>query len=449
LDFYVVDKSATFIQNEKRKGKEFHQMIDLTQLPVVLVSLIFSGFFSGMEIAFISANKLQIELQHKQGIYSGRILSKFVQYPSRFIGTTLVGNTIALVIYGIFMARMLEPAIALWVGDWGGEMTVLLVQTLISTLIVLVSAEFIPKSLFLLNPNTMLSFFALPMRVIHFFISPVVYLIVTLSKFILVKVLRLEYSEDKPVFRLTDLNNYLQNTTVVQHEASTVEVDTKIFNNALEFKTVRVRECMIPRTEITAVEINDSLEDVRQAFIESGHSKILVYKDAIDDVVGYCHSLALFKKPADIREILSPIIIVPETMLANELMIQFINERKSVALVVDEFGGTSGLVSIEDIIEEIFGEIQDEHDDEDWVEQQVSDTEFLLSARHEIDYLNDKYNWNLPVGDYETLGGLILSETEDLPNEGDTIEILPYTFTIQTMQGSRIGMVKVFITPQN
>jgi putative hemolysin len=424
-------------------------MIEITHLPVVIVSLIFSGFFSGMEIAFISANKLQIELQYKQGRFSGKILSRFIQFPSRFIGTTLVGNTISLVIYGIFMARMLEPSIVQWVGHWGGEMTVLLVQTLISTLVVLITAEFIPKSLFMLNPNTMLSFFALPMRVIHFFISPVVFLIVSLSKFILVRVLRLEYSEDKPVFRLTDLNNYLQNTTVVQDESSTVEVDTKIFNNALEFKTVRVRECMIPRTEITAVEINDSLEEVRQAFIESGHSKVLVYKENIDEVVGYCHSLELFKKPANIREILSPIIIVPETMLANELMIQFINERKSVALVVDEFGGTSGLVSIEDIIEEIFGEIQDEHDDEDWVEQQISETEFLLSARHEIDYLNDKYNWNLPIGEYETLGGLILSETEDLPNEGDTIELLPYVFTVQVMQGSRIDIVRLTISPQN
>ncbi|MEQ9167017.1 MAG: hemolysin family protein [Fulvivirga sp.] len=417
--------------------------MDLNLLLPILATLMLSAFFSGMEIAFVSADRLHIELQNKKGIWTGKIISKFIQNTSRFISTTLVGNTLALVIYGIYMARLLDPIIRESLPTvLLNEPTVMILQTILSTILVLFTAEFLPKSIFMINPNTMLRVFALPMDIIYRFMYPVVVIIVSSSKFIITKIFNHPYEDDTPVFRLTDLNNYIKNTLLAD-EQSNVEVDTKIFNNALEFKTIRVRECMLPRTEIVAVEVEDTIEELKQAFIESGHSKILVYRDSIDDVIGYCHSLELFKKPKKIEDILTQIVIVPETMLANELMIQFITERKSLALVVDEFGGTSGIVSIEDIIEEIFGEIQDEHDDEDWVEQEIDKNTYIFSARHEIDYLNDKYNWNLPIGDYETLGGMILSLTEDLPDVGEIIEHPPYTFTIQSTNDIRIETIKL------
>jgi putative hemolysin len=420
--------------------------MEYSQVIVIIICLVLSAFFSGVEIAFVSSNKLQIELQKKQGYISGKILGKFLQRPSRFLGATLIGNNLALVVYGIFMANLLEPFLAQALpGILANEFSVLILQTIVATLIVLITAEFIPKSLFMLNPNRLLAFFALPMLVIYYVLYPVVLVVVGMSKFMITKVFGWNYSENKPVFGLTDLNNFIKSNTQSETIDQKVEVNTRIFHNALEFKTIRVRECMVPRTEIVAVDIEDGIEKLKKAFIESGHSKIMVYKDSIDDIIGYCHSLELFKKPKDIQELLTPIIIVPETMLANELMIQFITERKSLALVVDEFGGTSGVVSIEDIIEQIFGEIQDEHDFEEWVEQQVDANTYIFSARHEIDYLNDKYNWNLPKGDYDTLGGLILSIKGDLPVINDVIEVPPFYITIMAMEDTRIDNVKITI----
>ena len=275
---------------------------------------------------------------------------------------------------------------------------------------------------------------------------PIVWLIVALSKWFITKVLGLAYNEEKPVYTITDLNSFIKDQLAQTRNPGKVEVDSKIFDNAIEFKSVRVRECMIPRTDIVAVEVMDSIEELKKIFEESGHSKVVVYRDSIDEVIGYCHQLELFKKPKSIEDILTPILIAPESALANELLIQFIQERKSLALVVDEFGGTSGLVSMEDIIEEIFGEIEDEYDNEALTEQLVGELEFLLSARLEIDYLNEKYGWNLPDGDFETLSGFILSKTENLPNIGETVTYGRFTFTIVSKQAHRIETVRLKIS---
>lgn len=420
--------------------------MDVQLLWSIILCLVFSALFSGIEIAFITTNKLHIELQGKQGSFSARILSNFANKPSRFIATTLIGNNLTLVIYGILMAMLLEP----WLFDvlpfrFHNDLLVLFLQTIISTIIVLFTAEFIPKSIFLTNPYGLLSFLIIPFLAIYYLMSPVVFLIVEASKFVITKVLRLNYSEDKPVFGLTDLNNYIKHLTQAETIESDQEpdIDAKFFNNALDFKTVKVRECMIPRTEIVAVEKNETIKELRNQFVNSGHSKILIYDESVDNIIGYCHSMEMFKKPEKIEDILTNIIIVPETIPANELLIQLIKEHRSLALVVDEYGGTSGIVSLEDIIEEIFGEIKDEHDDEDLLEEQLNPGEYMLSARQEIDYLNETYNWNLPEGEFDTLGGLILAINENLPEQGQVIEIPGYSFEIVSMEDARIEKVKL------
>lgn len=363
-----------------------------------------------------------------------------------FIGTTLIGNTISLVLYGIFMAQLIEPRLRTSLPEsLQLEPFILVAQTLISTLIVLITAEFLPKSLFMLNPNSMLSAMALPFNFFYYLLFPIVIFIVSISKFVLIRVLRVEYSDEKPVFGLTDLSNYLKNMLKVRHEDDDVHLDKKIFRNALAFKEVLVRDCMIPRTEIAAVDVNDGIEKLKNAFLESGHSKIIVYRDRIDDVIGYCHSAELFKKPSEIEAILTPIIAVPETTLANELMMRFLDERKSLAVVIDEFGGISGIVSMEDVIEEIFGEIEDEHDEDDHIEQKLDESTYLLSARLEIEYLRETYGWNLPRGDYDTLGGLILAHTEDIPLPGETLNIPSFQLTVQTTLDNRIDTVKLSV----
>ncbi|WP_421763564.1 hemolysin family protein [Ekhidna sp.] len=410
---------------------------------IILLSLLFSAFFSGMEIAFVSADKLHIEVLKKKGTFTGRILALFTSNQSQFLATMLVGNNIALVLYGIYMAGLLEPIVISFLpASLATGVVVLIIQSVISTAIVLLTAEFLPKSLFLINPDFSLSLFAIPMGIVYFLMHPIVFLVVKVSAgFIWAAGYKL--SDEKPVFGLTDLNNYIKNNILNIKDEEEAEIDAKIFNNAIEFKTIKVRECMIPRTEIVAVDVNDPIDELKKHFVESGHSKILVYKDSIDEVIGYCHVLELFKKPEDIKTILTEIPIVPETMLANELLIQFITDRKSLALVVDEYGGTSGLVSIEDVIEEIFGEIRDEHDDEYLTEQKLDEHNFIFSARHEIDYLNDEYKLSLPEGEYDTLGGLIFAYHEDIPEVNEVIEIPPFIITIFTMEENRIDKVKL------
>ena len=424
-------------------------MIETKYLIVVLVSLVLSAFFSGIEIAFISSDKLHIELSGQQGSTSDKIMSRFLKKPSWFITTTLIGNNVALVIYGIFMALLLEESLENILPAFiNNEFSIFLFQTIIATLIVLVTAEFLPKSLFLLSPNRMLSMLSIPFYMIYILFFPFVWLIVNLSKLMIEKVLRLEYSEDKPVFGLIDLNQYIRRMIHDQEVEKKQEVDPKIFTNALDFKTVKIRDCLVPRTELVTVSIDDSIDELKKAFVESGYSKVVVYKESIDNILGFCNSIELFKKPKQIADILTPLTIVTETMLANDLMIQLISERKNIALVVDEYGGTSGIVTIEDIIEEIFGEIQDEHDEEDLLEQKLDERTYILSARHEIDYLNDKYGFELPDGDYETLGGLILSVAEDFPEKHEVIHFENYLFTIESIEDNRIDKIKLTINAE-
>lgn len=412
--------------------------------PWIVTSLAFSFFFSGIEIAFLSANRLQVELQGKQGSWSGQLVAYFLNAPSRFIGTCLVGNTLALVIFGNAMAALFEPVLVANLPEsLNNDIAMLLIQTAISTLIILATAEFLPKSLFLINPNLMLSTLAVPFAVTYAVLKPITFTILQLSTLVLKHIFRMDYSEEKPVYGLTDLNHFLRNMHKVSHEDEEISLDKKILHNALEFGTVQVRECMVPRTEIVGISLEEGIERLKAVFIESGHSKIVIFRETVDDPIGYCHSAALFKNPKTIEEILTPISLVTETAMANDLMVQLIRERRSLAIVVDEFGGTAGLISMEDVIEEIFGDIEDEHDADDLIEQKLDERTFLLSARLEVDYLNEQYHWHLPTGEYETLGGLILSYTEDFPKKGETILVPPYSFSIQSTKGNRIETVKV------
>ncbi|MCU0468392.1 MAG: hemolysin family protein [Arcicella sp.] len=417
--------------------------MDSQQALGIIISIIASAFFSGVEMAFVSANKLYFELQAKQGVITGQIISKYLKNPSKFIGTMLIGNTLSLVAYGIFMEGYLHHQIEHYVSS---SLVAGLLASFIGTIIILATSEFTPKSIFLLNPDGFLEVLAIPILIIYTLMYPLVWAIVGLSKWFINNVLRLEYSEERPAFGLTDLNNYLQNLNRKTSTEEETEVDTKIFNNALEFKQVRVRDCMIPRTDIVGMEIEGGIDELKKTFVESGHSRVLVYKETMEDVLGYCHSLSMFKKPKEIQGILTPIPIVPEAMPAKDLLFKFSKEHKSLALVVDEFGSTAGLVSMEDVMEQIFGDIEDEFDDnEDLVEKRIEDKTYLLSGRLEIDYLNDKYDWNLPEGDYDTLGGMIISINEDIPALNETIIYQPFNFQIMEMTDARIDVIKLTI----
>ncbi|WP_299458457.1 hemolysin family protein [uncultured Microscilla sp.] len=420
--------------------------MELYQTIGVLISLVLSALFSGTEIAFVSADKLHIELQSQKGKLPERLLARFIDKSSYFIAALLMGNTVTLVVYGIYMAEILDPLLLAYLPlSINNEFNILFIQTILSTIIVLITAEFLPKSIFLINPTRLLTFLSIPMSLLYYMLFPFVYLMVNFSKFVIINIFRLDYSEDRAVYNLVDLDKYVSNIAPNTNEASeSPEIDPKIFSAALEFRDIKVRECMVPRTEIVAVEENNTLIKLRKAFEDSGHSKILVYQENIDAIIGYCHSLDLFKKPENIASIITPIISVPESMPAQELLAQFIAEHKSIALIFDEFGGTSGIVTIEDVIEEIFGEIQDEHDKEVWVEKKIDENNFILSARHEIDYLNDRYDWDLPEDEYDTLGGLILHLNEDIPKPNQVLHYSPFVFTILSIQDrARIDTVKV------
>ena len=413
-----------------------------------LLALIATGFFAAVETAYTSANRLYFDLHSKQGPLGEKLVSRFLKNPILFIGTTLTGNTLFLVLYAVLGVTVLHPLLeAILPDDFDSPIALLTIETLILTLIFLPFADYLPKSLALIHPDAFIEKLAVPLWVIYQAIAPLVRVLVGASRLFNKYVLRQNVDELRPVFGLTDLNNYLQHLNQSPTDAEDDgQVDAKIFNNAIGFRDVRVRDCLVPRTEIVAVAADDTVDELRLAFQHSGHSKILVYRDSVDDVIGYCHALGLFQKPQSIESIIIPIMTVPETMPAQDMLVRFLSERKSIALVVDEFGGTAGMITVEDIVEQIFGEIQDEYDtNEDWIEQQIDARTYLLSARHEIDDLNEKHGWSLPEGDYETLGGLILSINEDLPNVGDVFEISPYSFTVEAVQGTRINTVRVTV----
>ena len=419
--------------------------MDALDILAALLALLLAIFFTGIEVAFFTSSKVQVEILSKQGKLTARILDFFNERPTWFIGTTLVGNLLSIIVLTIMSTRVTVPLLNSGFPILGTIPFVTLVLTIILTVTVIITLEFLCKTLFAVNASRVLLSLTIPFTILAILIFPVVFLVVSVTKGI-AGWLGIEYSYHKPVFGLTNLNEYLKNIhRIKSDQEEDLELDKKILSNALEFKSVRVRDCMIPRTEITAVQIDSTIKQLQEAFVESGHSKVLVYRDSIDDVIGYCHSSALFRKPASIEEILTPIITVPETTLANELMIRLINERKSLAVVVDEFGGTSGLISMEDVIEEIFGEIEDEHDEDDLVEQKLNDNTYLLSARLEIDYLNEAYHWTLPTGDYETLGGLILERASGIPKAGEVISLPPYSFKIESTEEMRINIIRVTV----
>ena len=412
---------------------------------LILVSILFSAFFSGMEIAFVSSNKLRIEIDRKQKKVFAGLISFFTKHPSRFIATMLVGNNIALVIYGITFAMLLEEPLRNILGA-NAEAALLLVQTLISTLLILLLAEFLPKTLFRINPNNSLRLMSVPIMLFYVILYPVTLLTIGISNFTMKYLLRVKPDTvaAEPVFGKVDLDHFL---TDVKQEQTTFGVETgdlKIFKNALEFSGLKVRECMIPRTEVIALEVEASQEDLTERFIETGLSRILIYSDTIDKVIGYVNSKDLFKKPTRIKSHLKPIQIVPETLPVNKLLTGFIKDGKSIALVVDEFGGTSGLITTEDIIEEIFGEIEDEHDTSDLVESLLEKNRFLLSGRHEIDYLNEKYFLDIPVSEeYDTLAGYIIYHYESIPEKETSVELDNFLITITDVSSNRIEEVEL------
>ena len=419
----------------------------MNDLFIMLIMLLLSAFFSGMEIAFITANKLKIEVDRNKGSLSASILSNFSKTPWKFISALLLGNNIALVIYGIVIVRILEPLIInILPANFHSESLILLIQTIVATLIILITAEFLPKILFRINANNTLRFFALPAIIFYYLLFPITFLFITFSEFLLKRFFKIKFSHQNQVFTPIDVDNFLNEFSSNNSDNSEIQQELQMFQNAIDFRDVKLRECMIPRTEIIATELNTSIEDLIKLFIETNLSKILIYKNTIDVIIGYVHSHDMLKKPKDINQVIKQVIIVPETMLANKLLSAFIEQRKNVAVVVDEFGGTSGMLTLEDVIEEIFGEINDEYDTEDHTEKQISENEYIFSGRLEIDYLNDRYQLSLPkTDDFETLAGLITHFHESIPNLSDEIIIDNFIFTILEAGETRIEKVNVRI----
>jgi len=411
------------------------------QLILIITCLIFSGLFSGLEIAYISRDKLNFEIKSNSQNIFGRIYKVINKKNAELIATLLIGNNLALVVYGIVMAQFLQPVLIYYLPTiLNNDFSVLLFLTIISTFIVLITAEYIPKSIFLINPDRLLSTFSIPLIIIYFILSPVVKIIISFSKFFIKNVLNQEYSEEKPVFKITDLNEYVKKIVVSDKEMQSKNI-TEFFNNALNLKEVRIRDCMIPRTEIVAVDLYDSIKDLKKTIEDSGHTKIIVYKSSMDKIIGYCHGLSLFNNPKKINDIIRPINFVNETNFASNVLFNFISEQINIAVVVDEYGGTSGIITLEDVIEEIFGEIIDEFDNQDLLEDKVDNNSYNFSARLEIDYVNSKYNLNIPIGEYDTLGGFILHIRKNIPKKNEKITYKDLEIKILSIRNNRIDNV--------
>ncbi len=409
-----------------------------------------------MEIAFVSANKIHIEIEKKQEGFLAKVLTWLTEKPSKFIATMLIGNNIALVVYGMFMGELLMnwfqgilPTPYEFLNSLLTDFS-LLSQTVISTLIILLTAEFLPKVLFQIYSNTLLKVLAIPAYFFYLLFSMISWFVIKVSDFILRVFFKTEGDEVQLSFTKLELGDYITEQMETVEEEDEVDSEIQIFQNALQFSTVKAREVMVPRTEITAVEINDTPKNLTKLFTETGYSKILVFKENIDEIIGYVHSYELFKKPKTIKSILLPVEYVPETMLIQDILNVLTKKRKSMAVVLDEYGGTSGILTVEDIIEELFGEIEDEHDTTDLHEEQIGENEYKFSARLEVDYINENYKLELPEGEeYETLGGLIVNHTGDIPEQDTEVNIENFTFKILEVSNTKIDLVSMRINTED
>ena len=427
-----------------------------TSIIIIVCSLLLSAFFSGMEIAYVSSNKIHIEIEKKQEGFLAQILTKITAKPSKFIATMLIGNNIALVIYGLFMGDLLVQWFQSFLPSESGFLTYLLTdlnlltQTIISTLIIFFTAEFLPKVFFQIYANSLLKILAFPAYLFYVFFTFISDFVIWISDVVLKKFFKTEGDQVQLAFTKVELGNYIseQMESVEEHEE--IDTEIQIFQNALEFSEVKAREVMVPRTEITALELHDSVDDLSKLFTETGYSKILIYKETIDEILGYVHSFDLFKKPKNIGSMIMPIELVPETMLIRDILKVVIKKRKRIAVVVDEYGGTSGIMTVEDIVEELFGEIEDEHDSVDLIEEQKDEDNFVFSARLEVDYINETYKIDLPEGEnYETLGGLIVDFTEEIPQQDEIVTIDNFEFKILEVSNTKIDLVALKIKEED
>lgn len=407
---------------------------------ISLVALILSAFFSGMEIAFATANKLRIELEHKKGDLSGRLYSYFIRKPSHFLATMLAGNYLCLVIFTINFNFYLHGILQQY---FDTLLPSIFLQVLITSVIVLITAEFLPKNLFTIDANKTLTFFALPVYLIYILLYPVTMILIGISSFILRKGFNIPMFDERLAFGRVDLDHYVRQATEKRIDGEDhVEEEVRIFRNALDFSTVRASECMVPRADLIAIDSEGTIKQLEELFISSGVSKILVYEKDMDNIIGYIHGFELFQDPKSIREIIRPISLIPESVPANVILEQFIRDRRSIAVVVDEFGGTSGIITMEDIMEEIFGEIEDEHDSAELVEKKISETEYIFAGRLEIDYLNSQYGFELPESDeYNTLAGLMLNIMERIPVVNEKKRVGDYLLRVRAMNGSKIELI--------